>query len=159
MDSAAIRSSNPSSIQLNRRPSLKSPGECSDAIAVRRFTTLTAVLTASVVALSCSTSDEGALAFDDGRSFCEVGELIIGSDYIVSYGSTTLLVNQPVSRRERCDTDLRPFPSDVLAKVDGVLFLDCSISWTDGGRSTAASEGISCDARPLDEQNTVAPPP
>ncbi len=108
----------------------------------------------SLGASGCTTETEPA-----EHVYCEAGALVFGEDFVVDYGDFDLVVNQPVSFRGQCGPDLRRYSRETLAAVDGVLFLDCEISWKDGGRSTASDHGIDCKETPLEEQDNWPSPP
>lgn len=74
--------------------------------------------------------------------FCKAWGAIV-DEPPVELAGYTLYVNQPVSNREPC-LRRRPPHYGPLDGIDGVLFTDCVISWTAGGRDDAADLGIAC---------------
>ncbi len=89
--------------------------------------------------------------------FCELYGVLTDSP-AVSYGDITLLVGEPIGRRDPCNgDDLSHYVAEDLVAVDGVLFDNCEISWAGGGRSTAAAEGIDC--RPVTALRPAASDP
>lgn len=98
-------------------------------------------LAVGVVALRGSWPNQGE------PQFCHLGQYIGFSGDAIDYGEVTLVVDQPVTLRESCPgRDLQSFSKHELSSFDGVLFEDCVISWTNGGRSNARDEGIPCEA-------------
>lgn len=82
----------------------------------------------------------------DGQTeeFCNASARIVTTDPM-QVGEWTLYVDEPAGARDPCQgDDLWHYQDEDLAVVDGVLFDDCVLSWVDGGRTTAAEEGIKC---------------
>jgi hypothetical protein len=77
---------------------------------------------------------------------CPVPELFAGSADFITHGDVALLANQHHGLRDICPgNDLWVFAPQDIVQVDGVLFDDCVIAWTEGGRSSAEAEGVPCE--------------
>jgi hypothetical protein len=85
------------------------------------------------------------LARDEpGERFCNAAAALPRSEpkKVVEW---TLYVGEPAELRRACaGDDLWHYLDSDLARVDGVLFDDCIVSWVDGGRASAGEAGIDC---------------
>ncbi len=99
-----------------------------------------------VVGVGLYAVGSGALPSQQDAQFCTLSGYLGLTDMVEEYDDVILADRVPASIRESCrGYDLHHFSAGELAMVDGIMFDDCVISWTAGGRSKASDLGIPCD--------------
>ena len=81
----------------------------------------------------------------DADVFCAAYAVIVSPEDPRVVSGDQIILDHSGRPRSGCgDDDLWHYHPWDLEGVDGVLFDDCTVAWTDGRRSTASEAGIDC---------------
>lgn len=119
-------------------PALRLLGPVVDTASMRRF----GLPVALVLAIGLVTASTFVLAQEDKVVFCETYGVLVNFERV---GELTMAVGAPASERGQCSSEFGHLMVHGADGWAGVLWDDCIISWREGGRSTAAAEGLECD--------------